>query len=49
LTPVGLQNASAALAGGDLPPDLALATLASITIVLGAGMLAWLVLRRREL
>lgn len=49
LTPAGLQNAAAAVAGGGPAPDVALTALANIGIVAGAGVVAWLVLRRQEL
>ena len=49
LTPAGLQNAAATVAGGGPAPDVALAALANIGIVVGAGVVAWLVLRRQEL
>lgn len=48
-TPAGLQNAAGELALGGMPPTIVAAVAANLALVAGAGVLAWLALRRQEI
>ena len=47
-TPAGLQNAAGEVAMGQVPPDIGVAVVVNVALSAGAGILAWLALRRQE-